>query len=199
MSNRKHLIVLSAPSGAGKTTVARHLLKTFPEMKFSVSATTRNMRNGETHGKDYFFLSRDDFRRRIEEGDLVEYEEIFGNYYGTLKSFVADSISRGEFVVFDVDVKGALSLRAAFPEDTLLMFVAPPSIEVLEQRLCSRHTETVEQIQTRLARAEMEMAHQDMFDVVLVNSDLDHTLSTAESIVRTHVEGAPQQPSLFGE
>jgi guanylate kinase len=199
MSNRKHLIVLSAPSGAGKTTVARHLLKTFPEMKFSVSATTRNMRNGETHGKDYFFLTRDDFRRRIEEGDLVEYEEIFGNYYGTLKSFVADSISRGEFVVFDVDVKGALSLRAAFPEDTLLMFVAPPSIEVLEQRLRSRHTETDEQVQTRLARAEMEMAHQEMFDVVLVNSDLNNTLSTAESIVRTHVEGAPQQPSLFGE
>jgi guanylate kinase len=168
-------------------------------MKFSVSATTRNMRNGETHGKDYFFLTRDDFRRRIEEGDLVEYEEIFGNYYGTLKSFVADSISRGEFVVFDVDVKGALSLRAAFPEDTLLMFVAPPSIEVLEQRLRSRHTETDEQVQTRLARAEMEMAHQEMFDVVLVNSDLNHTLSTAESIVRTHVEGAPQQPSLFGE
>jgi guanylate kinase len=199
MSNRKHLIVLSAPSGAGKTTVARHLLKTFPEMKFSVSATTRNMRNGETHGKDYLFLTRDDFRRRIEEGDLVEYEEIFGNYYGTLKSLVADSISRGEFVVFDVDVKGALSLRAAFPEDTLLMFVAPPSIEVLEQRLRSRHTETDEQVQTRLARAEMEMAHQEMFDVVLVNSDLNHTLSTAESIVRTHVEGAPQQPSLFGE
>jgi guanylate kinase len=199
MSNRKHLIVLSAPSGAGKTTVARHLLKTFPEMKFSVSATTRNMRNGETHGKDYLFLTRDDFRRRIEEGDLVEYEEIFGNYYGTLKSFVADSISRGEFVVFDVDVKGALSLRAAFPEDTLLMFVAPPSIEVLEQRLRSRHTETDEQVQTRLARAEMEMAHQEMFDVVLVNSDLNNTLSTAESIVRTHVEGAPQQPSLFGE
>jgi guanylate kinase len=199
MSNRKHLIVLSAPSGAGKTTVARHLLKTFPEMKFSVSATTRDMRSGETNGKDYFFLTRDDFRRKIEEGDLVEYEEIFGNYYGTLKSFVADSISRGEFVVFDVDVKGALSLRAAFPHDTLLLFVAPPSIEVLEQRLRSRHTETDEQVRTRLSRAEMEMAHQDMFDVVLVNSDLELTLNTAEALIRAQVEGAPQQPSLFGE
>lgn len=199
MSNRKHLIVLSAPSGAGKTTVARHLLQTFPQMKFSVSATTRAMRNGEENGRDYFFLSKDDFRRKIEEGDLVEYEEIFGNYYGTLKSFVADSISRGEFVVFDVDVKGALSLRAAFPDDTLLMFVAPPSLEVLEQRLRSRHTETDEQINTRLSRAEMEMAHQDMFDVVLVNSVLSATLEHAENLVRAQIEGAPQQPSLFGE
>lgn len=199
MSNRKHLIVLSAPSGAGKTTVARHLLQTFPQMKFSVSATTRAMRNGEENGRDYFFLSKDDFRRKIEDGDLVEYEEIFGNYYGTLKSFVADSISRGEFVVFDVDVKGALSLRAAFPDDTLLMFVAPPSLEVLEQRLRSRHTETDEQINTRLSRAEMEMAHQDMFDVVLVNSVLSETLEHAENLIRAQIEGAPQQPSLFGE
>lgn len=199
MSNRKHLIVLSAPSGAGKTTVARHLLLTFPQMIFSVSATTRTMRNGEENGRDYFFLSKDDFRRKIEEGDLVEYEEIFGNYYGTLKSFVADSISRGEFVVFDVDVKGALSLRAAFPDDTLLLFVAPPSMEVLEQRLRSRHTETDEQINTRLSRAEMEMAHQDMFDVVLVNSVLSETLEHAENLIRAQIEGAPQQPSLFGE
>jgi guanylate kinase len=197
MSNRKHLIVLSAPSGAGKTTVARHLLKTFPEMKFSVSATTRNMRNGETHGKDYLFLTRDDFRRRIEEGDLVEYEEIFGNYYGTLRSSVSESIQRGDFVVFDVDVKGALSLRAAFPDDTLLMFIAPPSLDVLATRLRSRHTETDEQIQLRLARAEMEMGHQDQFDVVLVNDDLSATVGRAEELVREHVEGAPQQPSLF--
>ncbi|MFN4986325.1 MAG: guanylate kinase [Ignavibacteria bacterium] len=199
MSNRKHLIVLSAPSGAGKTTVARHLLQTFPQMKFSVSATTRAVRSGEEHGRDYFFLTKDDFRRKIEEGDLVEYEEIFGNYYGTLKSFVSDSISRGEFVVFDVDVKGALSLRAAFPDDTLLMFVAPPSLEVLEQRLRSRHTETDEQINTRLSRAEMEMAHQDMFDVVLVNSVLSETLEQAKNLIQAQMEGAPQQPSLFGE
>jgi guanylate kinase len=179
--------------------VARHLLQTFPQMKFSVSATTRAVRSGEEHGRDYFFLTKDDFRRKIEEGDLVEYEEIFGNYYGTLKSFVSDSISRGEFVVFDVDVKGALSLRAAFPDDTLLMFVAPPSLEVLEQRLRSRHTETDEQINTRLSRAEMEMAHQDMFDVVLVNSVLSETLEQAKNLIQAQMEGAPQQPSLFGE
>lgn len=199
MSNRKHLLVLSAPSGAGKTTVARHLLEVFPGMKFSISATTRSMRTGEVDGRDYFFLSRDEFRRKIEEGDLVEYEEIFGNYYGTLKSFITDAISRGEFVVFDVDVKGALSLRVAFPDDTLLMFIAPPSIETLEERLRSRHTETDEQVATRLSRAAMEMAHQEMFDVTIVNSDLDQTLRTAETIVRSQVDGAPSQPSLFGE
>jgi guanylate kinase len=112
---------------------------------------------------------------------------------------VAETIARGQFLIFDVDVKGALSLRAAFPDDTLLMFIAPPSLQILEARLRSRHTETEEQITTRLARAEMEMAHQEMFDEVLVNSDLQETLSRAEYIVRSHIEGAPKQASLFGD
>jgi guanylate kinase len=152
------------------------------------------MRAGEEHGRDYFFLQRDAFREAIQNGDLIEYEEIFGNYYGTLRSSVSESIQRGDFVV---DVKGALSLRAAFPDDTLLMFIAPPSLDVLATRLRSRHTETDEQIQLRLARAEMEMGHQDQFDVVLVNDDLSATVGRAEELVREHVEGAPQQPSLF--
>ena len=199
MSSKKHLIVLSAPSGAGKTTVARHLLSTFPQLRFSVSATTRSMRSGEEHAKDYFFLSRDAFKKAIEQHDLIEYEEIFGNYYGTMRSVVEEAISRGEFLVFDVDVKGALSLRAAFPDDTLLIFVAPPNREILAERLRSRHTESDEQIELRLARAEMEMGHQDRFDQVLVNEDLAATLLRAEQIVRAHTDGAPQQPSLFGE
>ena len=199
MWSKKHLIVLSAPSGAGKTTVARHLLSAFPQLRFSVSATTRAMRSGEEHAKDYFFLSRDAFKKAIEQHDLIEYEEIFGNYYGTLRSVVDESIARGEFLVFDVDVKGALSLRAAFPDDTLLIFVAPPNREVLAERLRSRHTESDEQIELRLARAEMEMGHQDRFDQVLINEDLAETLLRAELIVRAHTDGAPQQPSLFGE
>ncbi|MBU3741349.1 MAG: guanylate kinase [Candidatus Kapabacteria bacterium] len=194
----KHLIVLSAPSGAGKTTVAKHLLATFPILTFSVSATTRPMRPGEVNGKDYVFLSRDEFRRRIETDDLIEYEEIFGNYYGTLRSMVQESIARGQFVVFDVDVKGALSLQRAFPDDTLLMFVAPPDMQTLETRLRSRKTESEEQLAMRLARAEMEMGHRDDFDVVLVNRDLAQTLDRAEAIVRQVTVGAPEQSSLFG-
>ncbi|MCX6140002.1 MAG: guanylate kinase [Candidatus Kapabacteria bacterium] len=199
MSSKKHLIVLSAPSGAGKTTVARHLLKSFAFLRFSVSATTRLIRAGEEHGRDYFFLSRDEFKKAIEHHDLIEYEEIFGNYYGTMKSVVSEAIARGEFLVFDVDVKGALSLRVAFHDDTLLIFIAPPSREVLAERLRSRHTESEEQIDLRLARAEMEMGHQDRFDQILVNEDLQETLTRAEHIVREHTDGAPQQPSLFGD
>jgi guanylate kinase len=194
----KHLIVLSAPSGAGKTTVARHLLSTFPFLSFSVSATTRPMRPGEVNGRDYVFLSRDEFRRRIETDDLIEYEEIFGNYYGTLRSVVEESISRGQFVVFDVDVKGALSLQRAFPAEALLILVAPPDMQTLETRLRSRQTESDEQITMRLARAEMEMGHRDDFDVVLVNRDLPQTLDRAVTVVRQYTEGAPEQTSLFG-
>jgi len=194
---KKQLIVLSAPSGAGKTTVARHLLATFPQLSFSVSATTRQMRPGETNGKDYFFLTREEFRERIAKDDLIEYEQIFDNYYGTLKSVVREALSRGEFLIFDVDVKGALSLRKAFPNDTLLLFVSPPDLETLAGRLRNRHTESEQQIAMRLARAEMEMGHRQQFDHVLVNDDLAATLRLAESIVREDVEGAPEQGSLF--
>ena len=121
---KKQLIVLSAPSGSGKTTVARHLLTKFPALEFSVSATTRGIRPNEVGGRDYHFLTREEFRAAIERGDLIEYEEIFGNYYGTLRSQVQAAIDRGAHVVFDVDVKGALSLLHAFPEDTLLIFIA---------------------------------------------------------------------------
>ncbi len=192
----KRLIVLSAPSGAGKTTVAKHLLRTFPLLKFSTSATTRQQRPTEVHGRDYFFLSKEEFRSRIENGDLIEYEEIFGNYYGTLKSVVQEAIVRGEFLLFDVDVKGALSLRKHFPADSLLIFVAPPDLETLAQRLRQRHTETNEQILLRLARAEMEMGHRGEFDYVLVNNVLNDTLAEAEDIVRRNIAGAGEQQLL---
>ncbi len=181
---RKQLLVLSAPSGGGKTTVARRLLAAHPQLRFSVSATTRPMRPGETHGKDYFFLSREEFLRRIDEGDLLEYEEIFGNLYGTLRSEVERSLRDNVPLIFDVDVKGALSVRKAFPDDTLLMFIAPPDLEVLEQRLRARSTESDEQIQLRLARAAMEMQYADRFDVVIVNDDLQQTLMEAERAVQ---------------
>lgn len=179
----KRLIILSAPSGAGKTTVARHLLSRFPQLRFSVSATTRPQRPTEQHGVDYYFLSRDQFEQCILEGDLIEYEEIFGNLYGTLKSQVQESLDRQEFLLFDIDVKGALSLRTAFPNDTLLVFVAPPSIEILEQRLRNRNTESEEQLELRLDRVRMEMTLQDQFDVVIVNDDLAQTLESANELI----------------
>jgi guanylate kinase len=194
---KRQLIVLSAPSGAGKTTVARHLLETFPFLKFSVSATTREKRQSEIHGKDYFFLTREEFKERIENGDLIEYEEIFGNYYGTLRSVVQEAISRGDFIVFDVDVKGALSLRHEFPDDTVLIFIAPPDMETLSKRLHNRHTDTNAQIAVRLARAEMEMGHVKSFDYVIVNGNLSETFSKAEEIVRFDTEGSPEQQELF--
>jgi guanylate kinase len=181
---RKHLIVLSAPSGAGKTTVARHLLSLHPEWRFSISATTRSKRPNEEHGRDYFFLSRQEFVDRVGSGDMIEYEEIFGNLYGTLRSEVQRAIDAGETILFDVDVKGALSLRRAFPDDTLLVFIAPPDLTILETRLRARSTESEDQLRVRLERAEMEMSFRHEFDTVIVNDDLQATLAKAEEVVR---------------
>jgi len=179
----RRLIVLSAPSGAGKTTVARHLLETIPGAVFSVSATTRPRRNGEVDGRDYHFLTRDEFLRAIERGDLVEYEEIFGHYYGTLRAPIEEALRSDKVVIFDVDVNGALSLKRAFPEDTFLLFIAPPSLEELERRLRNRGTETPEQIQRRLARAALEMDYRTQFDAIIVNDDLATTLQQARTLV----------------
>jgi guanylate kinase len=190
----KQLIVISAPSGAGKTTVARHLLQRFPQLRFSVSATTRPERPGEVDGRDYFFWSREQFEQAIARGELVEYEEIFGHLYGTLRSQVEQALSTGEFLLFDIDVKGALALRRAYPEQTFLIYVAPPSIEELERRLRQRGTESEEQIRRRLERAAMELQFQDHFDVVIRNEQLEQTLARAEQIVAQLLRGEVPTP-----
>lgn len=182
----KQLIVLSAPSGAGKTTITKRILASHADkLTFSISATTRAMRAGERDGIDYYFLSKEDFVQKIKNNELIEYEEIFGNYYGTLVSEIDRARSLGKSLIFDIDVKGGISIRTRFPEDSLLIFIAPPSLEILRERLTNRGTESAEVIERRLARAKMEMEMAEVYDHTVVNDKLD--VATAE--VETRIFG----------
>lgn len=179
------LLIFTAPSGAGKTTIVRHLLRRFPErLAFSVSATTRPPRPGEIDGKDYHFLSPQDFERKIEAGAFVEYEEVYpGRFYGTLHSEVSRIRSAGRSVVFDIEVMGATNIKRHYPRQSLAVFVAPPSEEVLFRRLRDRSTEDAESLRVRIARAGEELKLRDAFDRVLVNDELSAALAEAERIV----------------
>ena len=179
------LLILTAPSGAGKTTIVRHLLKKFGELAFSVSATTRPPRPGETDGVDYHFLSNREFLERVAVGEFVEYEEVYpGRFYGTLRSEVHRIWEQGRTVVFDIEVKGATHIKEHFPLGSLAIFVAPPSEETLFQRLRDRSTEDEESLRVRIARAAEELTYADRFDRVLVNDDLNTALAEAELITR---------------
>ena len=177
------LFVISAPSGCGKTTIARAILQRHPEILFSVSATTRPKRNGEIHGRDYFFLTREEFEEYIRQGNLIEWEEIYGNYYGTLKREVEKALRDHSSMLFDIDVKGALSIRKHFPKESVLIFIAPPSLDVLRERLIKRQTENEEAIKKRLERASMELGLQKEFDYVVVNDDLQEAIDRVEKII----------------
>jgi guanylate kinase len=167
-------IIFSAPSGAGKTTLVRHLMEKLPILQFSVSATSRSKREHEIHGKDYFFLTPEQFRAHIQSNDFLEWEEVYPNhYYGTLKSEVERIFEEGKVVIFDVDVVGGLNLKEYFGSEALAVFVKPPSEEELENRLRYRNTETEEKIQLRLAKAKHELAFEDRFDTVIVNENLE--------------------------
>jgi guanylate kinase len=169
------LIVLSAPSGGGKSTVARFILDNFKDVKFSISCTTRERRVGEIEGLHYYYMSKESFKEKIDNNELAEYEEIFGNYYGTLKSEIDNKVNSGNRVLFDIDVKGALSLKRIYGEDAFLIFLNPPSLEILETRLRNRATESDEQIRTRLARATSELSEINKFDLIVINNVLDDT------------------------
>lgn len=184
MASAGKLIVLSAPSGAGKTSIAKVLLQRFPFMVFSISATTRAIRPGEEHGRDYFFLTKEDFLRRVQLGELVEWEEIYTNYYGTLKTEVDRALANGQVMLFDVDVKGALSIKAKYPTDAVLIFVAPPSVEELRTRLLNRRTEDSATIERRMARVPMEMEAGARFDHRVVNDDLQRAGDEVTDLVR---------------
>ena len=178
------LIVISAPSGCGKTTIAREILKRYPDIAFSVSATTRPKRSNEVDGVDYFFLTNDQFHKNIDDGAMVEWEEIYGNYYGTLKPEIDRALHTGQSMLFDVDVNGALSIKKKYPKDTILIFIKPPSMEVLTQRLRNRKTETPETIQQRLDRVPMELQQAKQFDVSVINDELQDAIQRVDDIIR---------------
>ncbi|MBK6620414.1 MAG: guanylate kinase [Saprospirales bacterium] len=178
------LLIITAPSGAGKTTIVHHLLDTFPQLAFSVSATSRALRVNEREGRDYYHLPAGRFQELIAEGAFLEWQEVYaGQYYGTLLSEVDRLWAAGKHIVFDIDVKGALNLKENFPERTLSIFIKPPSREVLTERLRNRKTESPEQLQKRIEKAELELGFENQFDVVLVNDVLERALREAERIV----------------
>lgn len=175
------LIAVSGPSGVGKGTIVKTLVKRRADVVESVSCTTRAPRQGEVHGREYFFISKEEFQNRIHEGDFLEYDEHFGNFYGTPKSFVREMLE-SKSVILEIDVVGALNAKKAFPECVLVM-IAPPSIDELARRLKGRNTETDEQIQNRLARLEYELSKKDEYDYVIVNDDLEKAIAELESIL----------------
>ena len=184
------LIVISAPSGSGKTTIAKAVMAKFPTIEFSVSATTRPARKGEREGKEYFFLNRAEFERRIQRKMLVEWEEIYGNLYGTLKSEVDRVLSQGRVILFDIDVKGGLSIKRHYPE-ALLIFIKLPSFEILKERLTKRKTEDPAALERRLARVPMELELGAQFDHQVVNDDLTGAITQVETLIRHHTELVP--------
>lgn len=172
--NKGKLIVFSAPSGAGKTTLVKHALSQIEHIQFSISCTTRDKREGEEHGKDYYYLSPDDFKSKISQDEFVEYEEVYANnFYGTLKSEVQRITEQGKSVVFDIDVMGGLNIKTIFGNDCLTVFVHPPSLDVLKERLISRNTESQEKLQQRISKAGIELETAPKFDVILWNDDLE--------------------------
>lgn len=184
------LIVFSAPSGSGKTTIVRHLLKDDNlNLAFSISATSREKRGTEEHGKDYYFLSLKDFKQHIKDDNFLEWEEVYrDNFYGTLKSEVERLWALGKNVIFDIDVSGGLRIKRKFPEQTLAVFVKPPSIDELKIRLKKRKTESEDKINMRIAKASAELATAPLFDVIIENDNLDKALAEAENLVGTFVK-----------
>jgi guanylate kinase len=178
------ILIITAPSGAGKTSITRHLLHNFPQLSFSISAATREARSNETHGVDYYFISLDEFRERIQNKEFAEWEMVYeGKYYGTLKSELKRIWSLGKVPVLDIDVKGAIHVQKQYPENTLSLFIEPPSVEELKKRLSSRGTETEESLKARVNKAAYELSFKDQFDKIIVNDDLPKACSLAEEIV----------------
>lgn len=179
------LVIFSAPSGAGKTTIVKRLLEKNFNLEFSVSATSREARKNEIDGKDYYFLTQYEFQQKVDNNEFLEWEEVYlGTSYGTLKSEVERIRNLGKNVIFDVDVVGGLNIKKFYGDEALAIFVQPPSVEELEKRLRFRSTETEEKIKVRLAKAKHELSYAQQFDMIIVNDDLEKAVKEAEETIR---------------
>ena len=187
----KKIIVITAPSGAGKTSITKHLMKCFPQLAFSVSATTRQPRVNESDGKDYYFISRDEFSQYIEQDAFIEWEMVYeGIYYGTLKNEMNKIWDAGKVPLLDIDVKGALQIKKLYPEQTITLFIAPPSIDSLRERLMNRGTDSVASIEKRILKASAELSHKNQFDRIILNDDLGKACDEATSIINVFLGSA---------
>ena len=185
----KKLIVFSAPSGAGKTTLVRYILETFTEIQFSISATSRKSRGKEKDGKDYYFLSREEFKNRVKNDEFIEYEEVYGgNYYGTLKSELNRIWKDKKIAIFDIDVVGGANIKGMFPDETLSIFVMPPSIEILKRRLLERGDVSREEIDIRVKKAESELDYASKFDNIIINNDLEESKKIALTLIKEFID-----------
>jgi len=183
------LIIVSAPSGAGKSTLVKHVLEKEFHLEFSISATSRAPRGSERHGEAYYFISADEFRDKIARGKFLEFEEVYdGNFYGTLKSEVERITSKGKNIIFDVDVVGGLNIKQQYGDRALAIFIAPPSVEILEKRLRGRATDCAEKITERISKAEYEMTFAPQFDKIIVNECLKTAQKEMENVIREFLE-----------
>jgi guanylate kinase len=184
MAKSNKLIIITAPSGAGKTSITKHLMNVFPQLSFSISAATRQARGIEKNGTDYYFISMDEFKQKIQHNEFVEWEMVYeGKYYGTLKSELERIWNGSKIPVLDIDVQGAIHVQQQYPETSLTLFIEPPSVDELKKRLQSRGTETAESLAARVNKASYELSFKEQFDKIIVNDNLTKACEKAEAIV----------------
>ncbi len=197
MTSARKILIITAPSGAGKTSVTTHLLQHIPQLEFSVSAATRTPRENERDGVDYYFMSLEDFQRKIQKNQFVEWEMVYeGKYYGTLRSELERIWNDNKVPVLDIDVKGAIHVQQQYPEQTLSIFIEPPSIEELKRRLQGRGTETKESLDARVSKASYEISFKHSFSHTIINYDLDEARKQAMNIVKEFVEENDEEPEF---